>query len=146
MNRYDFATRGTFQNTEYAKQLVSFEGFRLRGRNGLDNVTPTDIDGFVQLDSVNCFIFFELKHSGDAPPGQKRAMEKACDHIKSGGANCIAIIAEHQTPSDETINARNAIVKEVYWNGKWIKEKDNRKLYEFTRKYVEWLGGNRWEE
>lgn len=136
MNHYDSATRGTFQNVELAKQLVSFEGFKLSGRNGIPNVTPTDIDGFVQLDSEECFIFFELKHSGGAPVGQASALQKACDFIENGGGNSVLVIAEHKTPFPETIIAKDAIVKKIYYQHKWWNEREGRTLYEVVCKYI----------
>lgn len=67
MKHYSDENRGTLQNEQYAKQLISFEGMKYDGRNGYKNVTPTDVDGFMQLDVENCFIFFELKRYGEPP-------------------------------------------------------------------------------
>ncbi len=139
MNQYDDSTRGTFQ-TEYAKQLISFEGLRFKGRNGICNVTPTDIDGLVQLDNENCCIFFELKYSGDVPAGQRTALTKICDAINAGGMECVIFVANHNTPSTQTVIAKDAIVKGTYWHGKWYQEPKERKLHEIAMDFVNYLG------
>lgn len=139
MNNYDDATRGRFQCEEYAKQLISFDGLKFIGRNGVKNVTPTDIDGLVQLNKENCFIFFELKHSGDMPAGQRKALEELCDTIEAGGKNGVVFVANHNTPRTQTIIAKDAIVQKVYWRGKWYTIKKPRKLYEMTLNYIQYV-------
>lgn len=138
MNNYTDINRGTFQ-TEYAKQLISFEGLKFRGRSGLNNVTPTDIDGLVQLDNENCFIFFELKHSGNVPCGQSDALTKLCDAVHAGGVHCAVIIAEHNTPYPQTIIAKDAIVKRLYMNGKWYVNNRNRTLMEIALGFIRYI-------
>ena len=139
MNDYSNTERGTFQRPELASQLCSFEGLVFKGRNGHDNVTPTDIDGLVQLDRENCFIVFELKHSGGMSGGQSDAYTRLCDIIQKGGTECIFILAEHNTPFPETIIAKDAIVKKIYMKGKWYEEKKRRTLKEIADRYVEHL-------
>lgn len=138
MNNYSDVTRGTFQ-TEYAKQLISFDGLKFKGRNGLSNVTPTDIDGVVQLDNENCFIFFELKYSGGVPSGQANALARLADAIQKGGTDCVVFVATHSTPFPETIMAKNATVELIYWNGKWCQEKKHRKLYEIALDFINYI-------
>lgn len=138
MNHYEDNNRGTFQ-TEYAKQLVSFDGLKFKGRNGLNNVTPTDIDGLVQLDNENCFIFFELKHSGSVPSGQSSALEKLADAVQAGGVNCVIFIAVHNTPYPETIMAKDAIVRNIYWKGKWYVEYKGRTLHKIALSFIDFI-------
>lgn len=140
VNNYNDANRGTFQ-TEYARQLVSFEGLKFKGRNGLANVTPTDIDGVVQLDNENCFIFFELKHSGGVPSGQATALARLADAVQNGGTDCVVFVAIHNTPFPQTIMAKDAVVKYIYWNGKWCPEKKQRKLYEIALDFINYIKG-----
>lgn len=123
VNEYEDENRGTFQSIETAKQMVSFEGMRFFGRTGRRNVTPTDIDGFIQLENENAFIFFELKHHGDAPEGQKLALKAMCDAIEKGGAHAVAFISVHGTEKEEMISAKDSIVTQIYWNPCKEKEK-----------------------
>lgn len=140
MKNYQNTERGTFQNKEYAKQLVSFEGMVFEGRNGRLNVTPTDIDGLIQLDALNCFIFFELKHSGDMSKGQKDALTKLVDATDKNGINSIAFVAIHETECHEDIIAKDAIVKYFYYEGVWYKyEKPTKTLYETINSYLKSL-------
>lgn len=137
INNYSSENRGTFQNTEYAEQLVYFDGMRFEGENGVNDVTPTDIDGLIQLTRENCFIFFELKHSGSVPYGQKMALEKLCDGLEAGGVNSVAIVATHHTPQQDPIIARDAKVEKVYWKGEWKFCKGNPPLLWTIQKYIE---------
>lgn len=139
MNHYNDETRGTFQNTDYAKQLVSFDGLKFVGRNGLTNVTPTDIDGVVQLDNENCFIFFELKHSGRVPVGQSNALTKLVDAVQSGGVNCVLFVATHNTEYPTTIMAKDAIVQQIYWDGKWRPWANNRRLSDIMHSFINYI-------
>lgn len=138
MREYDDATRGTFQDVESAKQLVSFDGMKFMGKQGYKNVTPTDIDGFIQLDNENTFIFFELKYSGGMPKGQEQAYEKLCDAIEKGGASCAVFLAEHDVKED-TIIAKDAMLTSVYFGGSWKHEKRGRTLGSSINSYLNWL-------
>lgn len=139
MNNYEDATRGMFQCIEHAKQLVSFEGLRFKGRTGLNNVTPTDIDGLVQLDNENCFILFELKHSGGAPYGQASALTRLADAIRAGGVHCAVFVAVHNTPYPQIIMAKDAIVRNIYWDGKWYIEYKGRTLHEIALSFIDFI-------
>lgn len=142
MNSYNDLTRGTFQYDDFAKQVVSFDGLLFRGRNGISNVTPTDIDGMVQLDKENCFVIFELKYSGGMPTGQSTALTKLCDAIQAGGTNCVLIVAIHNTPYPKPIIAKDAKATCAYWNGKWYRETKNRTLYEIAINFVDFFRKN----
>lgn len=139
MRYYTEENRGTIQKEEYAKQLVSFEGMRFAGSDGFNNVTPTDIDGFIQLDTENCMIFIELKYAGDVPTGQARALKKLCDAVEAGGVNSVAFVAEHKTPHPQTITAKDAVVKKMYWKGEWRWLKEPLSLAQITRFYIDVL-------
>jgi len=145
VTNYDDATRGEFQ-TEYAKQLVSFEGLKFKGRNGINNVTPTDIDGLVQLDNEKCFIFFELKHSGDVPSGQRNALAKLADAIQANGTDCVVFVAEHNTPYPETITAKDAIVTRIYWRGNWRERSKRNTLHKEISNYIQYINKTREEQ
>lgn len=119
VRQYNDNSRGTYQREDCAKQLISFEGLKFRGRNGVYNVTPTDIDGYVQLDIENCVIFFELKYTGKVSEGQGSALSRLCDAVQAGGMHCALIVAVHSVPLPNVIIAKDAIVKTVYWKGKW---------------------------
>lgn len=122
MKNYQSSERGTFQREECANQKVSFEGMLFPGRYGTRTVSPTDVDGFIQLDRINAFIFFELKFgNGDVPSGQLDAFKKLVDAVENRerGNNSVLIVATHQTEAGKPIIAKDAIVVAVYWNGKW---------------------------
>lgn len=102
-----------------AKQLVCFDGLYLEGRNGFRNVCPTDIDGYIQLDVENLFLFLELKYIGGMKHGQSSALTKLADAI---GENAYVLLAEHDVKDpSKPIMAKDAQVKRIY-RGKmgWI--------------------------
>lgn len=141
MRNYDDARRGTPQEPNHIKQVVSFEGLKFTGASGLMNATPTDIDGYLQLDSINAFIFFELKYKGGMPNGQKRAYEKLVDAINDGGGTAILILAVHGQDRG-VINARNAIVTRIYSrydgvNTKWYTPKSKQPLSKYLKRFIE---------
>lgn len=135
---YSDTNRGTFQNEQYARQLVSFQGMKYKGRSGYKNVTPTDIDGFIQLDENNCFIFFELKKYGLPSDGQGYALTSLVDAVTKGGGKSILFIAQHNEEGNSTIIAKDAVVKKMYWNGKWY-EGDYRTLKDWIDRYIKYL-------
>lgn len=121
MNNYDDATRGTYQNVDFAKQLVSFEGMTFIGSSGIRNVTPTDIDGYIQLDNQNAFIFFELKHGEThLPNGQAKAFMRLIDALCESGKNAILFVGKHDCEAEEHVIAGEAEVDRYYINKQWI--------------------------
>jgi hypothetical protein len=87
----------------------------------------------------NCFIIFELKHSGGVPNGQGAALAKLADAIQAGGKDCAVFVAIHNTPYPETIVAKDAIVQSVYYDGKWLKERKNRTLYQIALNFIDYI-------
>ena len=139
MTIYENCERGQFQ-TEYGKQLVSYEGMLFKGRTGHFNVTPTDVDGMIQLDNENCIVFFELKHSGGMPVGQSDALKKLVDAVQKGGIKCALFTALHNTPHPQTIIAKNAIVASIYWEGKQYPPRTKGiNLYDSILNYIEYI-------
>lgn len=115
-----YLNRGIYQSEEYAKQLVSFEGMTFMGSTGQLNVTPTDVDGLIQLDKENAFIFFEIKH-GDPrmPSGQARALTKTVDVILKGGSKAVLFLATHNNSIGTNVLAKDTIVARYYSSFGW---------------------------
>lgn len=114
--------RGTFKNTEYARQLVKFTGLTF-GRG----ITPTDLDGLLEFDD-KAFVLLELKHNGAALPyGQQLAIERLITAIENGGKPAIAIVASHNETGD--IVAADCEVTKVWIHGKWRVEPWGRSVH-----------------
>lgn len=107
--------RGSFNNLNYARQLVKFQGLTFeRG------ITPTDIDGLLEFDD-KAFVILELKFgNAQMPFGQQLAIERLINAIENGGKPAIGIIAKHNETGD--IIAADCEVTQVWIHGKWIKE------------------------
>ena len=139
MNNYNDATRGTFQNETAAKQLVSFDGLRFEGRTGRMNVTPTDVDMFIELENLNAFIFAELKYSGDVPEGQALALEHLVNAICGEHTFSIVFVAIHNTDAQSTIIAKDAVIKKFYWRGKWYIDGRKKTLKEGVEGFIKYI-------
>ena len=133
--------RGEIKHIDRYKQLISYGGMELMRR-----ITPTDIDGFIDLNG-KCFIYIEGKLINKTMDyGQRLALENVVkSHEKANHMSC-AIIFRHNTKADEIIDAKNQSVDEVYLRGKndifkWRKIK-NTKLLEFLNNYMEYVKEN----
>jgi len=105
--------RGKIKYRGRAKQIKDFSGLRWK------NITPTDIDGFVEFGN-KVFIFIEFKCFGvELPFGQRLAIERLVDAVSLTGKSCIGIVAEHNNPIGEDINCEEAIVKEIRKDSQW---------------------------
>ena len=115
MKSYTDTQRGTYQFEEYGKRLISFEGMNFRGSTGKVNVTPTDIDGFIQFDIGNIFIFVEFKYGAPrVPDGQARALNALVDAIN--GHAIWVIATHHNSDFTQPVIAAEAVVHRYYSN------------------------------
>ena len=112
--------RGKIKYLNRYKQLISYEGL-VRHRN----ITPTDIDGFIDYNGC-AFFYIEGKHedkynNGGLDFGQKRAIENLVNSNTQAGHTAAAIVFTHTCNSDEVIMAEKQPVREVYFQKKWTK-------------------------
>lgn len=124
--------RGEIQNRQRAQQLRDFSGMRY------GNITPTDIDGFIDFGN-KVFVFIETKY-GDAefPYGQRLALERLCDASHNGGVASWAIVTRHDTPVENDIDLANTRVCEFRERGQWHTVSTAPTCKEF----VDWIYNN----
>jgi hypothetical protein len=106
--------RGATTYKKRATQGRDFTGLRF------GNITPTDIDGFIEYHN-KCFLFFEAKHE-NAPTmtvGQREAFERLCDALQEAKKEAIYILFDHNTPADQEIDFAVCEVKSYRRNGEW---------------------------
>ena len=140
MNHYSDENRGKFQNVAQAKQIISYEGMLFEGRSGVRNVTPTDIDGFIQLEVQDTFIFIETKHHGNLPKGQEDSLERLSDVLyRRAGNEVIVIVTEHSTPQENTVLLRDTAVKKYLHRGEWHIVDTHISCLSFIEQYIEYL-------
>ena len=109
--------RGVIRNREWATQIRDFSGLRY------GNITPTDIDGFIEYKNI-AFIIIETKHEGgEMPFGQRLALQRLCDTCQYAGKETLLIVASHNTTGD--IDFANTRVVETRYLGRW-KEQSNQ--------------------
>lgn len=107
--------RGAIHSRERARQLRDFTGLRF------GNVTPTDIDGFVEFHD-ELFVWIEIKLKGhDVPRGQCKALERSCDAVSKAGRMAAVLIVEHDTEPTEDIDVAACSVREWRYLKKWRK-------------------------
>ena len=118
--------RGEIKNLPRAKQLRNFSLLRW------GNITPTDIDGFIDFQN-KAFVIFEFKvENTEILRGQSLAIERLVDNLENSGKSAIGIIAEHNIPPWEDIEASQCKVTMLRYKKKWT-------LYpkkQYTLKYI----------
>ena len=112
--------RGVISHRARAKQLNDFRNLRFER-----NITPTDIDGFLDFDN-KLFVWFELKYrdAGTFGTGQRKALERMCDAAVASGRRAFVILAVHQVEdTNEDVDVAICIVHSIYYHqggkGKW---------------------------
>jgi len=109
---------GKIRYPQRSKQIIDFSGIRF------GNATPSNVDGLLELDN-HFFVIFEFKHISAAKmsKGQRMMIERVCDAIhgrRSPSAYCVAIVAHHDAPSHQEIDAAKSKALGVRWDGEWL--------------------------
>lgn len=104
-------TKGIIDNRERARQLYDYSRLRF------GNITPTDIDGLMDLHN-HCTVVLEYKYrSKPLLRGQKIALERLADNSK---IPTIVIVAGHNVADvRQDIPAHSCPVREYYFGGMW---------------------------
>lgn len=112
--------KGVIQFRDRAKQLNSFAGLVLRR-----GITPTDFDGFIDYNG-ELFILLEGKLvDKDLPMGQKIAIEHLCAAM-SPPKMIVAIVFEHETPTENDVDVKNCLVRALYYHPHWHDYKERK--------------------
>jgi len=111
---YEDNTRGKIMFPARKKQLIDFSGVKY------GKITPTDIDGFFEMND-NIFIFLEYKYGNTKMPyGQKLAYERLVNALSETDRKAIVVVCKHNVEdTNEDINGANAVVEEYYYSHKW---------------------------
>ena len=117
--------RGTYEHPDRGKQLLRFDGMQFLG-----SITPTDIDGLIEVRN-QIIIFFEAKlQDKDVPFGQRLALERLVKDAGRAGKHAIAIIGEHniKDPSEDVF-LKDLFVREVFTTESMRWRPPKRRLY-----------------
>jgi len=127
---YKDDNRGVIQNRIRAKQIRDYSGIRIK------NITPTDIDGFIDYKNKK-FVFIETKVEGmELPFGQRLALERLCDATTKAGIDSIVFIVEHNTDHYEDIEMAETKLVEYRRKGEWIIPEKNHNLSEAIDMFI----------
>ena len=105
--------RGEYRFPEKDRRLILFKGLAWERQ-----ITPTDIDFFVEF-SNRCYVLGEFKEHGvDMPNGQQLALERLCQRVGHCG---LLFIAEHQASANDIV-AADCRVRSTYRyrDGTWF--------------------------
>ena len=133
--------RGVIRNKEIARILRDFSSLKFER-----NITPTDIDGFVEFDD-KCYVFIETKYKeAKVIWGQRLALQRLVDTISDTQKAAILIIATHniEPNTEELIDVGNCQVTEYRTKKKWHSVNGSltvRKLIDQYKKYVNQFNG-----
>ena len=105
--------RGKIVNRARAQQIKDFVGLRW------GNITPTDIDCFVDFQN-RLFVIIEYK-CGEAqmPRGQELALERLCDACEKAEIPTYLLAATHNHKVEEDIDCAQATVTNHYHKREW---------------------------
>jgi hypothetical protein len=131
---YTDSNRGTIQNRERARQIIDFHGLKIR------NITPTDIDGFIEYQD-KAMIFLEFKYlDADLPYGQRLALERLIDNIDKAGKEAVLFVCEHNTTNcDKDVIAENAIVRSFYYKKRWYKPREKSTVKQKINSFISFI-------
>lgn len=106
--------RGVIRNRQFAQQLRDFSGLRF------GNITPTDIDGFMDFGD-RLFVILEGKHHGSQiQTGQRVALERLVDACHCPPRRvAVALILDHVETPDQDVDFGACLVRSMRWNGRW---------------------------
>jgi hypothetical protein len=112
--------RGSIKYPDRYKQLISYKGLEIHR-----NISPTDIDGVIDYNG-NAFIFLECKlYEKEIDWGQKLAIENLINGLSESGRPSCCLVFRHNKNPDEMIIAKDCIVSEIYFQGKWYAYNNN---------------------
>jgi hypothetical protein len=99
-----------YENPLRGKQLLRFDGMRF-----LDTITPTDIDGLIEVRG-QVLVLFEAKLAGkDVPHGQRVALEQIVQDARRAGKHAVALVVEHSiTDPAQDVILKDLAVREAY--------------------------------
>lgn len=115
--------KGEIRNRELARTLRTYSSLTY------GNVTPTDIDGFVEFQN-KLFIIIEGKNVGSPlSRGQSMALERMCDAIAKSGKRCVLIVCEHTFNANGDIDVGMSIVRDIRVDKAWHRNIDCQQIY-----------------
>lgn len=122
-------------HTKRIKQVIKFEDLRF------GNIHPTDIDGCIEYQN-RAVIFLEYKLKDfNMPAGQKLCLERLTDDEEKAGKEAITLLCEHNVfDVDEPVEAGKAIVKSIYYHGKWH-DGDGETVKRYIQRFIRYIGG-----
>ena len=130
---YTEENRGKVQAPKRAHQFISFEGMKY------GTISPTDVDALIEHNGN--FILYEYKLAGkDLPFGQKLALTRLVDGLSKTSRHAVLFVCEHNEQDPEKdINGASAIVRSVYWKGRWHTCKESKTAKNMTSSFLSYI-------
>ena len=128
--KYTDETRGKVLAPDRAHQFISFDGLRY------GKISPTDVDGLIE--HRGCYIVYEWKLAGnDLPRGQELALTRLVDDLRRAKRHAVIFLCEHaEHDPTKDVRGADAIVKRVYWDGRWHNSGTGKTVKEMTSRFL----------
>lgn len=118
-------------NVNKARQFADYSGL------AFGNIYPTDVDGYIEYKNIAC-VLYELKYrDATMPKGQQIALERMVDNARTAGKDAVLFLCSHDAPEEDAIDVANAVVKQIYYCGKWHHADGETAKY-WTEKFLRW--------
>lgn len=122
----------SFKNRDKAKQLIDYKNLQY------GKIHPTDIDGLIEYHNI-ARVYFEFKYKDSPiPMGQQIALERLVDDARMAKKEAVLFLCSHSVPMEEDIDAADAKVTAVYWNGKW-RPGNNETVKSWVDRFLTWV-------
>jgi len=122
--------RGRIRKPELARVIHDFSGIRLK------NITPTDIDGFIEHNN-ELMIFFEIKYKNSPLPfGQRLALERLVDVSHQNRPSILFVAQYDELNENNEVDGAQCTVRSYRYNKKWQTPKRSYSLGAAVRKFI----------
>jgi len=124
---YTEENRGVIQDQEHFHQKILFDGIQY------GKCMPTDIDAAMEFGG-KVLILYEVKYgSARVPYGQSLLLQRLAD---AWDGEAVLFVCRHKEHGD--IHLRETLVTDVYYKGRWHKEKVVKNARDRTREFIEY--------
>lgn len=103
--------RGQIRNVALGTQVRDYSGLTYA------KITPTDIDGIIEMDH-KLVIIYEIKHKdAPVPDGQRWVFERIVDALNKTHYAAYLLYVEHSMPPEQPIDVAQCLVSSCYHSG-----------------------------
>ena len=130
---YTEENRGVIQDQEQFHRRILFDQIRF------GKCMPTDIDAAMEFGN-KVLILYEVKYgSAKVPYGQSLILQRLVD---AWNGEAVLFICRHHMGGNEDVHLKDTLVTEIYYKGKYHKEKVVKNALDRTREFLDYCERN----